>query len=91
MQVPVVNLLLTPEQAEILSLASSQTRIQLVLRNPLDTDTPKTPGIAVAGLFNGGAAPPKPQVAVARKSEPPKTAAPVLPPPVQTTSSWWKS
>src|ERR1035437_963364 len=36
-QVQVVNLLVTPEQAEILSLASSQTHIQLVLRNPLDT------------------------------------------------------
>src|SRR5579863_4010181 len=51
--VPVVNLLVTPEQAEILSLASSETRIQLVLRNPLDTDTVKTPGTAVANLFTG--------------------------------------
>ena len=34
--VPVVNLLVTPEQAEVLSLASNETRIQLVLRNPLD-------------------------------------------------------
>ena len=34
-QVPVVNLLVTPEQAELLSLASNQTKIQLVLRNPL--------------------------------------------------------
>jgi Flp pilus assembly protein CpaB len=31
-----VNLLVTPEQAETLSLAIAQTRIQLVLRNPLD-------------------------------------------------------
>src|SRR3984957_9373732 len=36
-QVRVVNLLVTPEQAEDLALASSQTRIQLILRNPLDT------------------------------------------------------
>ena len=34
--VQVVNLLVTPMQAEELSLASSQTNIQLVLRNPLD-------------------------------------------------------
>jgi len=54
-QVPVVNLLVTPEQAEILSLASNETRIQLVLRNPLDTDTTKTPGIAMANLFSGAA------------------------------------
>ena len=34
--VQVVNVLVTPEQAEQLSLAASQTTIQLVLRNPLD-------------------------------------------------------
>jgi pilus assembly protein CpaB len=51
--VPVVNLLVTPEQAEVLSLASSETRIQLVLRNPLDTQAAKTPGTAVAHLFAG--------------------------------------
>ena len=51
--VPVVNLLVTPEQAEILSLASNETRIQLVLRNPIDTETTKTPGTAIANLFSG--------------------------------------
>jgi len=51
--VPVVNLLVTPEQAEVLSLAGTETRIQLVLRNPLDTQTAKTPGTAVANLFTG--------------------------------------
>ena len=49
--VQVVNLLVNPEQAEQLSLASSQTQIQLVLRNPLDRDAAKTPGTAVARLF----------------------------------------
>jgi pilus assembly protein CpaB len=53
--VPVVNLLVTPEQAEMLSLASTQTSIQLVLRNPLDTDIAKTTGSAVAQLFHPGA------------------------------------
>ena len=51
MVVPVVNLLVNPEQAEVLSLASNETRIQLVLRNPLDTQTAKTPGSAMASLF----------------------------------------
>jgi pilus assembly protein CpaB len=51
--VQVVNLLVSPEQAEILSLASNETRIQLVLRNPLDTATVKTPGTAIAHLFSG--------------------------------------
>lgn len=49
----VVNLLVTPEQAEQLSLAANQTTIQLVLRNPLDRDTAKTPGTALANLFTG--------------------------------------
>jgi pilus assembly protein CpaB len=52
--VPVVNLLVTPEQAEMLSLASSQASIQLVLRNPLDTDITKTTGSAMAQLFRPG-------------------------------------
>jgi pilus assembly protein CpaB len=51
--VAVVNLLVTPEQAETLSLASNEMRIQLVLRNPLDKDLAKTPGTAVANLFSG--------------------------------------
>ncbi len=53
-QVQVINLLVTPDQAEVLSLASAQTQIQLVLRNPLDHDVTKTPGTALALLFNGG-------------------------------------
>jgi pilus assembly protein CpaB len=50
--VQVVNLLVTPEQAETLSLASNQqVKIQLVLRNPLDTKTDKVPGTAMTNLF----------------------------------------
>jgi pilus assembly protein CpaB len=60
--VQVVNLLVTPEQAEDLSLASNQTHIQLVLRNPLDTQIAEPPGTAIASLFaDKNAAPPKPQ------------------------------
>lgn len=61
--VQVVNLLVTPEQAEDLSLASNQTRIQLVLRNPLDTQIAEPPGIAMASLFadKNAVAPPKPR------------------------------
>ncbi len=54
---PVVNLLVTPEQAEQLSLASSQTHIQLVLRNPLDTQVAQTTGTAVNNLYTGSDAP----------------------------------
>jgi len=52
--VAVINLLVTPEQAEQISLASSQTSIQLVLRNPLDHEVARPPGTAVGLLFNGG-------------------------------------
>jgi Flp pilus assembly protein CpaB len=50
------NLLVTPEQAEILSQAISQARIQLVLRNPLDmsslVETAKEIDKPAAGLFH---------------------------------------
>jgi pilus assembly protein CpaB len=49
--VQVVNLLVAPDQAETLSLAASQMRIQLVLRNPLDTQIAKVNGSAMATLF----------------------------------------
>jgi pilus assembly protein CpaB len=58
--VQVVNLLVTPEQAEILSLASNDMRIQLVLRNPLDTKEIQTPGTTAAALL-GRVAPPAPE------------------------------
>ena len=56
---PVVNLLVTPQQAEQLSLASNQAHIQLVLRNPLDTQVAATTGTAVSNLY--GAATPAPR------------------------------
>jgi pilus assembly protein CpaB len=65
-QVQVVNLLVTPEQAETLSLASNQTRIQLVLRNPLDTTIAQVAGNAVGNLFADGK--PKSQEVVIHKA-----------------------
>ncbi len=61
--VQVVNLLVTPEDAEVLSLASSQTRIQLVLRNPLDTDISQTTGTVMSNLFADKNGPVKPKLA----------------------------
>jgi pilus assembly protein CpaB len=58
--VQVVNLLVTPEQAQVLSLAINETRIQLVLRNPLDTQASKTTGTAMASLY-GDATPTAPK------------------------------
>jgi pilus assembly protein CpaB len=78
-QVPVVNLLVTPDQAEILSLASNETRIQLILRNPLDTQPTNTPGTAMATLFGEGK-PPAPQSRARVKPAPPAVVLPPTPP-----------
>ena len=50
-QVTVVTMSVTPEQAERLALASTEGKIQLALRNPMDQSTPATPGIKQAGLL----------------------------------------
>jgi pilus assembly protein CpaB len=59
MPVSVVTLLVDPEQAERLTLAASEGKIQLALRNPLDRATPSTPGVRPAALL-GPVAPPRP-------------------------------
>jgi pilus assembly protein CpaB len=78
-QVQVVNLLVTPEQAEELSLASNQTKIQLVLRNPLDTKITEPSGTVVANLYGDkNPVTQKPRSPVAAPRAAPKSA----PPPV---------
>jgi pilus assembly protein CpaB len=51
-QVSVVTLLVSPEQAERLTLASTEGKVQLALRNPSDKGTPDTPGIKPAALLS---------------------------------------
>lgn len=58
--VSVVTLLVDPEQAERLTLASTEGKIQLALRNPLDQDTPMTKGIKPAVLLGLTASTPRP-------------------------------
>jgi pilus assembly protein CpaB len=55
MPVSVVTLLVDPEEAERLTLASTEGKIQLALRNPLDKTTPLTHGIRPAELLGYGA------------------------------------
>lgn len=50
-----VTLLVTPEQAEILTLASNEGRIQLVLRNSKDDEIRPTPGSSVLKLYGAQA------------------------------------
>lgn len=44
-QYSVATLLVTPEEAERLTMAATRGQIQLALRNPLDLDSLRTPGI----------------------------------------------
>jgi len=51
--VPVITLLVTPEQAETLALASGQGRIQMALRNALDTLPIRTNGARLTTIMGG--------------------------------------
>lgn len=50
----VITLLVSPEDAQKLALASQEGRIQLSLRNILDTGQEKIASVRNAGLYNGG-------------------------------------
>lgn len=56
----VITLLVTPDDAQRLTLASSEGHIQLALRNPLDTKQGEVPSSNSRGLYKGMAAPPAP-------------------------------
>jgi pilus assembly protein CpaB len=77
--VSVVTLLVDPLQAEALTLASTEGKIQLALRNPLDKTMPPTPGIKPAILLGHLATAPRPAVAVSRSGRS-TVAAPVTAP-----------
>jgi pilus assembly protein CpaB len=51
--VTVVTLLLSPEDAQKLTLASSQATIQFVLRSGADKETPETSPVTLAELTGG--------------------------------------
>jgi pilus assembly protein CpaB len=74
--VTVVTLLVDPVQAERLTLAASEGKIQLALRNPLDKDTPVTRGVRPAVLLGD-----IPVVRVAKPHAPQAAKAEAVPPP----------
>ena len=55
MPVNVVTMLVAPDESERLTLAATEGKIQLALRNPLDTGVTNTPGIKPAALLGVGA------------------------------------
>lgn len=69
---PVITLLVSPDDAQKLTLASSQGHIQLALRNPVDTKKEDIAAMKANGLYrnlNPPAPPPRPKVVKAPKTE----------------------
>lgn len=75
----VITLLVSPDDAQRLTLASSEGHIQLALRNPLDTKQDDVPSSNSRGLYRGLAVPTPPQPAVHRTVT--KAVKPSPPPP----------
>jgi pilus assembly protein CpaB len=76
---PTVTLLVSPEQAETLTLAGNEGRIQLVLRNSSDQAMEKTPGSNMSALYGGRSRiAPKQQAAVATAPRPAPRLKPVV-------------
>lgn len=71
--VAVITLLVTPEEAQKLTLAGSEGRIQLALRNPLDSDQERPKAVKSASLYHME---PAPEIAMATR--PRSTARPPL-------------
>jgi pilus assembly protein CpaB len=78
--VPVITLLVSPQDANALTMASTQGRIQLALRNTLDSKKVDPPPVLQAFLFGGMPTPPQ-AVKTARAVAAPK---PMAPPPPES-------
>lgn len=84
----VVTLLVTPQDAERIALASAEGQIMLTLRNPLDTEPTETKGTRMAALM--GAPEPPPVTKVVRgvpRAVPPPAPVPPPPPPVYSVET----
>jgi pilus assembly protein CpaB len=75
----VITLLVSPDDAQRLTLASSEGHIQLVLRNPLDTKQDEVPASNSRGLYRGIAAPAPVQSAVHHAAATKKISPPPVP------------
>ncbi len=58
--VPVITLLVTPEDANKLTMGANEGKIQLALRNTIDTKKENPPPVFQATLFGGAPAPTRP-------------------------------
>ena len=82
MAVSVVTLLVDPSEAERLTLASTEGKIQLALRNPIDKSAPATAGVRPAALLGYAAARPvtgpRPRIVAAAPVAAPAPPAPTV-------------
>lgn len=78
---PVVTLLVSPDDAQKLTLASNQGHIQLVLRNPLDTKEEDLAATRSGSLYKFVPPPARPATPAAA---PKRSVAPLAPPPPTT-------
>jgi len=77
---PVITLLVSPDDAQKLTLASSEGKIQLALRNPLDTKSADFPSSGARGLYKFTPAAAAPAVHAPAHHALPVKAAPTPPP-----------
>jgi len=75
-QVTVITLLVNPDDAQKLVLASSEGKVQLSLRNPLDTAQAPVPALQNASLYHIQAESPRVVVRTAKAVKAPAPAAP---------------
>jgi pilus assembly protein CpaB len=74
--VKAVTLQVTPEQAEKLALASTEGRLQLVMRNSIDQGDEQTTGITKRTLLTGEPAKPAPEPGSLKSERPAQSQAP---------------
>lgn len=77
--VKAVTLQVTPEQAEKLALASSEGKLQLVMRNSVDQGDEQTLGVDKRILLGGERAQPVPEAGSLKSEQPKQTTAPAPP------------
>jgi pilus assembly protein CpaB len=69
--VPVITLLVSPEDAARLAMASTQGKIQLALRNTVDSKRVEPASVLEANLFSGGAPAAAPKKVTVKVAAPP--------------------
>jgi pilus assembly protein CpaB len=80
-QVKAVTLQVTPEEAEKLALASTEGKLQLVMRNSVDQDDEQTRGVDKRTLLGGEHAAPQPDPGSLKSEQPKQRPAPMAPAP----------